>query len=294
MFENYLKEEKLKIEKILLEYLNEFDYPKVIAEGMKYSVLNGGKRLRPILISVVLELLGQDKKLGYPSGAAIEMIHSYSLVHDDLPALDNDNYRRGNLTTHIKFGEAEAILIGDALLTYAFGVLAEKNIHLSADKIVKIIALTSKHAGTNGMIGGQLVDIESEGKEIYYSTLQYIHANKTGKMIRLPMEIACIIAEADEKTFEIIKVVADLIGMAFQIKDDILDIEGEFVKIGKTVGSDINHKKSTYPSIFGMIKSKEMLKQTLESAEKLIKENFEIERTETILELIKFIGCRES
>lgn len=294
MLKDYLSKEKKAVEKVLQEYLNELDYPKVISEGMRYSVLNGGKRLRPILLSVILELLGKEKALGYPSGAAIEMIHSYSLVHDDLPALDNDNYRRGNLTTHVKFGEAEAILIGDALLTYAFGVLAEKNSHLSPNKIVKIIALTSKYSGIKGMIGGQMVDIESEGKEVYYSTLQYIHSNKTGKMIRLPMEIACIIAEADEKTFKIVKEIADLLGMAFQIKDDILDIEGEFLKIGKTVGSDIASKKSTYPSIFGMEKSKEMLRETLDKAEDLIEGNFPMERTKIVLELIEFIGNREN
>ena len=146
MLKEYLKEKKVLVEKTIDEYLSEFSYPVQIAEGMKYAVLNGGKRIRPILILMVLDLLGKDEKIGLPSGAALEMIHSYSLVHDDLPALDNDDYRRGKLTTHKKFGEAEGILIGDALLTHAFNVLTEKNRGVSAEKIVEIVKLTSSYA----------------------------------------------------------------------------------------------------------------------------------------------------
>lgn len=181
MLKEYLKEKKELIEKTIDSYLGEFSYPYVIAEGMRYAVLNGGKRIRPVLILMTLDILRKDETLGLPSGAALEMIHSYSLVHDDLPALDNDDYRRGKLTTHKKFGEAQGILIGDSLLTHAFNVLTEKNEGVISDKkIVEIVKLTSSYAGINGMIGGQTVDVESEGKKIDMETLKYIHKNKTG------------------------------------------------------------------------------------------------------------------
>ena len=256
MLKEYLKEKKVLVENTINEYLSEFTYPVQIAEGMKYAVLNGGKRIRPILVLMVLDLLGKDEKLGLPSGAALEMIHSYSLVHDDLPALDNDDYRRGKLTTHKKFGEAEGILIGDALLTHAFNVLTEKNKDISAEKIVEIVKLTSSYAGINGMIGGQMIDIESEGKKVSMETLKYIHKNKTGKLLRLPVEMGCIIGDASKEIREKLEEYADLIGLAFQIKDDILDVEGDFEKLGKPIGSDAESEKSTYPSMIGMAESK--------------------------------------
>ncbi|MEI6858164.1 polyprenyl synthetase family protein [Psychrilyobacter sp.] len=264
----YLKERRDLVDLVIEEYLNELKYPKVIAEGMKYSVLNGGKRLRPILLLMTLDLLGVQEKKGVPMGVAIELIHSYSLVHDDLPALDNDDYRRGKFSTHKKIGEAEAILIGDALLTHAFNLITREDIEPA--KIVELIRLTSNYAGVNGMIGGQMVDIESEGKEIDLPTLQYIHTHKTGKLLMLPVECACIIAGSDDKKKKTLKRYAELIGLAFQIKDDILDIEGTFEEIGKPVGSDRELLKSTYPSIFGMEKTKEILDKKIEEAKKIM------------------------
>ncbi|MGL4687338.1 MAG: polyprenyl synthetase family protein, partial [Fusobacteriaceae bacterium] len=191
VLKKYLHEKKVLIDKSLELCLKNLNYPLVISEGMRYSVLNGGKRIRPILLLSILELLEKDEKQGIPTAVAIELIHSYSLVHDDLPALDNDDYRRGKLTTHKKFGEAEGILIGDSLLTYAFGVLVDENNFLEPTQIIKLVSLTSKYSGINGMIGGQTVDIQSEGKEINFETLKYIHENKTGKLLRLPIEAAC-------------------------------------------------------------------------------------------------------
>ena len=294
MLKEYLKEKKVLVEKTIDEYLSEFSYPVQIAEGMKYAVLNGGKRIRPILILMVLDLLGKDEKIGLPSGAALEMIHSYSLVHDDLPALDNDDYRRGKLTTHKKFGEAEGILIGDALLTHAFNVLTEKNRGVSAEKIVEIVKLTSSYAGINGMIGGQMIDIESEGKKISLETLKYIHKNKTGKLLRLPVEIACILGDVSKDIREKLEEYADLIGLAFQIKDDILDIEGDFEKLGKPIGSDAEIEKATYPSMVGMEKSKELLNEITEKAKKIIADNFPKERGILLIELADFIKNREN
>ena len=262
---------------------------------MRYAVLNGGKRIRPVLILMTLDILGKDETLGLPSGAALEMIHSYSLVHDDLPALDNDDYRRGKLTTHKKFGEAEGILIGDSLLTHAFNVLTEKNEGvISYEKIVEIVRLTSSYAGINGMIGGQTVDVESEGKKVDMETLKYIHKNKTGKLLRLPIEIGCVIGDASKEIREKLEEYADLIGLAFQIKDDILDVEGEFEKLGKPVGSDAELEKSTYPSLIGMEESKKLLDETLEKAKKIIADNFSEEKGKILIELADFIGKRDN
>ena len=291
-FKNYLDEHKKLIESSIDSYLAELTYPEVIAEGMKYAILNGGKRLRPILLFMTLDILGKDKTKGIASGVGIEMIHSYSLVHDDLPALDNDDFRRGKLTTHKKFGEAEGILIGDALLTHAFYILTARNSHLAPEQIVEIVKLTSSYAGINGMIGGQMLDIASEGKRIDMETLKYIHSNKTGKLIKLPVEIGCIIGEATPEEKETLIRFSELIGLAFQIKDDILDIEGDFLTLGKPVGSDQELEKSTYPALIGLNESKELLKNTIEEAKSILVERFGEEKSAILLKLADYIGNR--
>ena len=291
-FKNYLDEHKKLIESSIDSYLAELTYPEVIAEGMKYAILNGGKRLRPILLFMTLDILGKDKTKGIASGVGIEMIHSYSLVHDDLPALDNDDFRRGKLTTHKKFGEAEGILIGDALLTHAFYILTARNSHLAPEQIVEIVKLTSSYAGINGMIGGQMMDIASEGKRIDIETLKYIHSNKTGKLIKLPVEIGCIIGEATPEEKEPLIKFSELIGLAFQIKDDILDIEGDFLTLGKPVGSDQELEKSTYPALIGLNESKELLKNTIEEAKSILVERFGEEKSAILLKLADYIGNR--
>ena len=292
-FQVYLKEKTDFFETELKKELKELSYPETIAKGMEYSILNGGKRLRPFLLFVTLELLNEDIKKGVKSAIALEMIHSYSLVHDDLPALDNDDYRRGKLTTHKVFGEAEGILIGDSLLTYAFYVLSQKNLELlSSKQIVNIISKTSEYAGINGMIGGQMIDIESENKKIDLETLKYIHSHKTGKLIKLPIEIACIIANLEKDKREILEEYADLIGLAFQVKDDILDVEGTFEDLGKPVGSDIDLHKATYPSILGMEESKKILNNTVEKAKEIIKTKFGEEKGKVLISLADFIKNR--
>lgn len=295
MLKNFLSEKKVFVEDSINLFLNELTYPTQIAEGMKYAVLNGGKRIRPILLLMILDLFDKDEKLGVPSAAALEMIHSYSLVHDDLPALDNDDYRRGKLTTHKKFGEAEGILIGDALLTHAFYILTEKNLNLlSPEKIVEIVRLTSSYAGINGMIGGQMIDIESENKKIDMETLKYIHKNKTGKLLRLPIEIGCVISETSKDIREKLEKFADLIGLAFQIKDDILDIEGDFETLGKPIGSDAELNKSTYPSLIGLDESKKLLQEIVDEAKNIIKENFSKEKGKMLIELTDYIAFRKN
>ena len=292
-FQVYLKEKTDFFETELKKELQELSYPETIAKGMEYAVLNGGKRLRPFLLFATLDLLNEDISKGVKSAIALEMIHSYSLVHDDLPALDNDDYRRGKLTTHKVFGEAEGILIGDSLLTYAFYVLSQKNLELlSSKQIVNIISKTSEYAGINGMIGGQMIDIQSENKKIDFETLKYIHSHKTGKLIKLPIEIACIIANVERDKKEVLEEYADLIGLAFQVKDDILDVEGTFEELGKPVGSDVDLHKATYPSILGMEESKKILNDTVEKAKEIIKNNFGEEKGKILISLTDFIKNR--
>ena len=292
-FQVYLKEKTDFFETELKKELQELSYPETIAKGMEYAVLNGGKRLRPFLLFATLDLLNEDISKGVKSAIALEMIHSYSLVHDDLPALDNDDYRRGKLTTHKVFGEAEGILIGDSLLTYAFYVLSQKNLEfLSSEHIVNIISKTSEYAGINGMIGGQMIDIESENRKIDLETLKYIHSHKTGKLIKLPIEIACIIANVEKDKKEVLEEYADLIGLAFQVKDDILDVEGTFEDLGKPVGSDVDLHKATYPSILGMEESKKILNDTVEKAKEIIKNNFGEEKGKILISLADFIKNR--
>ncbi len=292
-FQVYLKEKTDFFETELKKELKELSYPETIANGMEYAILNGGKRLRPFLLFATLELLNEDINKGVKSAIALEMIHSYSLVHDDLPALDNDDYRRGKLTTHKVFGEAEGILIGDSLLTYAFYVLSQKNLELlSSKQIVNIISKTSEYAGINGMIGGQMIDIESENKKIDLETLKYIHSHKTGKLIKLPIEIACIIANVEKDKREVLEEYADLIGLAFQVKDDILDVEGTFEDLGKPVGSDVDLHKATYPSILGMEESKKILNDTVEKAKEIIKNKFGDEKGKILISLADFIKER--
>lgn len=292
-FQVYLKEKTNFFETELKKELQELSYPETIAKGMEYAILNGGKRLRPFLLFATLELLNQNIEKGVKSAIALEMIHSYSLVHDDLPALDNDDYRRGKLTTHKVFGEAEGILIGDSLLTYAFYILSQKNLKfLSSEQIVNIISKTSEYAGINGMIGGQMIDIESENKKIDLETLKYIHSHKTGKLIKLPIEIACIIANVEKDKKEVLEKYANLIGLAFQVKDDILDVEGTFEELGKPVGSDVDLHKATYPSILGMEESKKILNDTVEKAKEIIKNKFGEEKGKNLIFLADFIKNR--
>lgn len=296
--QKYLAEKQKLTDDSIQEYLKEVKYPKIIAEGMEYAVLNGGKRLRPILLMMTLELLNKvetstipkNSSDGVATSVAIEFIHSYSLVHDDLPALDNDDFRRGKMSTHKKFGEAEGILIGDALLTHSFNLVTKEKIE--PIKVVELIKIISDYSGVNGMIGGQMVDIESEGKEIDLPTLQYIHTHKTGKLLLLPVECACIIKGTSKSRKKVLKRYAELIGLAFQIKDDILDVEGTFEELGKPIGSDQELKKSTYPSIFGMEKTKEILKEKIKEAKNIMKEEFG-EDSKWFLELADYIGIRK-
>ena len=295
MLREYLEEKKKIVEDSLIELLTNYrnKYPEKLAEAMEYAVMNGGKRIRPILMYMICDLFEKNNCKSYDKikeiAVALEFIHCYSLVHDDLPAMDNDDYRRGKLTVHKKYNEAIGVLVGDVLLTEAFGIIANSKSLGNKNKI-EIISKLSEYAGFFGMVGGQFVDMESENKKVEIDTLKYIHAHKTGKLltaaIELPMIALNIESEKREKMVEYSK----LLGIAFQIKDDILDIEGNFEEIGKK-SNDVQNEKTTYPSIFGLEKSKNLLQEYLKKAKKIIEDEFEGDQL--FLELTDYFGNRK-
>ncbi|MFQ5561622.1 MAG: polyprenyl synthetase family protein [Nitrospinota bacterium] len=232
-------------------------YPEKIYESMRYSLLAGGKRLRPVLVIAAAEAVGGSRERVLPFACAIEMIHTYTLIHDDLPALDNDDLRRGKPTNHVQFGEAVAILAGDALLTLAFELMSDPALAEESGprNILQACNEVAKQVGAKGTIGGQALDIFSEGKEPDFPVLEYIHTHKTGKMILASVRAGAILSGASEEETLALSRYGEHIGLAFQIVDDILDVEGQSEVIGKRVGSDINRQKMTYPALLGIAES---------------------------------------
>ena len=271
-FKQCLKEKASFVEKVLKEYMpKEEGYQKTVIEAMNYSLSAGGKRLRPILTLEACKIVGGNEDEAIPFAIAIEMIHTYSLIHDDLPALDNDDLRRGRPTNHKVYGEAMGILAGDALLNYAFEVMLAGSINKeNPEKYLKAINEIAKGAGIYGMIGGQVVDVESENKQIEKEKLDYIHMNKTAAMMVGCMRAGATIGGANSEQMEEITKYAKNIGLSLQIVDDILDIVGDEAKLGKKVGSDIENHKSTYPSLLGLDKSKEIAHNLIDEAKKSI------------------------
>ncbi len=275
-FVSELKKRSDSIEEEIYSYLPaEEGYQKTLFSAMNYSYKAGGKRLRPILIMESYRLCGGKGSDYLPYAAAIEMIHTYSLIHDDLPALDNDDLRRGKKTNHKVFGEAMAILAGDGLLNYAYEVILGHALtssdHLSAIKACKVIA---DGAGIYGMVGGQVVDVESESRDIDLDRLNFIHLNKTAAIIVACMKAGAYLAGADDSKVEKLEAFGRNLGLAFQIADDILDIEGDEKLLGKHIGSDIENDKATYPHILGMERSKEISRDLIAQAKRNI-EDFE-------------------
>jgi len=265
----------IRINKELDRYVTEYTGPgSNIQKAMKYSLMAGGKRLRPILAFAVCETLGGDIEEIIPYACAIEMIHTYSLIHDDLPAMDNDDFRRGIPTNHKVFGEAMAILAGDALLNKAYEIMIE---HTYSDKrrfkpglsAMKVIA---ESAGACGMIRGQVIDIESEGRDISVETLETMHRCKTGAMIKAPVLAAALLCNASESEYEKLEEYAENIGLAFQIKDDIMDVLGSSSQLGKTTGKDALNKKATYATLLGIEKAQEFLDKAIDNAIKSLEE----------------------
>ena len=266
-----MKSKAADIEKIIYRYLPPVEgYQKTIFDAMDYSLKAGGKRLRPMLMNETFKMLGGSGDVIEPFMAAIEMIHTYSLVHDDLPAMDNDMLRRGKPTTHAVYGEAMGVLAGDALLNYAFetALLAFDKNAADAMTIAKALKVLSTKAGVYGMIGGQVVDVESEknGDVMDLERVHFVYELKTGALIEASMMIGAILAGADDNTVSSIETVALNLGLAFQIQDDILDIEGDETILGKPIGSDEKNKKATYVSYVGLEKSKEKVRRLTDEA----------------------------
>lgn len=266
-FDTFLKESKTFVEEKLVRYANELQCPNVLREAMAYSLEAGGKRLRPLLLFATLQAFGKERNLGVGAACALEMIHTYSLVHDDLPCMDDDDLRRGKPTNHKVFGEAMAVLAGDGLLTYAFQVImAYEQKEISAEKKVRLVLELAKAAGPEGMVGGQVADMEAEGKRLTIDELEYIHKHKTGKLLEFAVLAGAILSDATEEQEEKLLTFAKYIGLAFQIRDDILDVEGTEEEIGKPIGSDLSNEKSTYTTLFTVDRAKDILEETIAEA----------------------------
>lgn len=261
----FIEQQIPTINAALTHHLTSTKVPLQLKEAMAYSVNAGGKRIRPLLLLATLEDLGVDHPDALHVAAAVEYIHTYSLIHDDLPCMDDDDYRRGQLTNHKVYGEAVAVLAGDALQTLAFETLTKMSATPPA-VIVQLIELLSKAAGQNGMVAGQVLDMEGEQQQLSLQQLEEVHLKKTGALLSFCIEAGAILAQVDEMKKEQLVMFAQHIGLAFQIKDDILDITSTTETLGKTAGSDVLSDKSTYPSLLGIEGAQRRLEQQHELA----------------------------
>lgn len=266
-FNNFKNEYINDFERYLLKHI-EMHSNTELENAMNYSLDANGKRLRPLLLLAVLESFNVPVKNGFPAGAALEMIHTYSLIHDDLPSMDNDTLRRGKPTNHIQYNEATAILAGDALLTLAFEVIVKGNLNPSIK--VELVKLLAKTSGYEGMVGGQQADIDGEGKNLSLKEVEKIHFRKTGALIQMALISGGIIAEKPSDIVDLLSDLAKEIGIAYQIRDDILDVTGTEEELGKRVASDLTLEKSTYPSLLGLEGSQNALLIHLKRAKEII------------------------
>ncbi len=297
MTENAIKEMKTQwnqrrdlVETELPRQLRQSGKPldKTLTEAMEYSLMAGGKRLRPILLMAAADAAGAKGEDFIVSACAIEMIHTYSLIHDDLPAMDNDDYRRGKLTNHKIYGAGMATLAGDALLTLAFEVMTREK--ASAEMKLAVIREMSSAAGPQGMVGGQAVDLESEGKHIPLERLREMHLGKTGALFKAAIRSGAILAKADDKTLEALTKYALAFGLAFQITDDILDVVGDEATIGKPVGSDERNNKSTYVTLTSLAEARRLAQQAVDDGLKAIEPLGE--KAEFLGALLEYLICR--
>ena len=293
MLKKYLREKKEIVEGNLQKKLQKYKYPDELAEGMEYAVMNGGKRIRPILMYMICDLFGKEYEAVEDVAVALEFIHCYSLVHDDLPAMDDDDYRRGRLTNHKKFGEAMAILAGDSLFLDPFGLIAMAD--LPSQVKVALISELSLAAGSFGMVAGQVLDMQGEGQVISLEDLKTIHANKTGKLLTYPFVAAGLIVQAEQFVQEKLRRIGELLGLAFQVRDDILDVTASFEELGKTPQKDLATAKSTYPAFLGIDGAKNFFNQTLDEALEILKAleektEFSGEEIQKIVESLRLNG----
>lgn len=291
-FEDQYKVYQQAVEKKLPEYVQTSASSETLAKSMEYSLMLGGKRMRPVLALATCELLGHSVESVLPAACALEMIHTYSLIHDDLPSMDDDDLRRGKPTNHKVYGEAIAILAGDGLLTEAFACLSDPKWHLSDHSKIRVIHCVAQAAGAMGMVAGQVLDLEHEGKECNERQLENIHAHKTGKLILASILVGGHAANANPTQLATLEEFGKKIGLAFQIADDILDITQTTEQLGKNAKSDLKKNKSTYPSLIG-------LEQSKQKAENLLKESIEListfgERSSFLKDLAKLIVHRQS
>ena len=268
-FEKYLIETK-KVVEDALDFSLSPEKPEILRESMRYSLLAGGKRIRPILCLASCSLAGGDPNFAVPTAVAIEMIHTMSLIHDDLPSMDNDDLRRGRPTNHKVYGDAIAILAGDALLTRAFEMVSLRSPGVSPERLLNVVGELSLVAGAPGLVGGQVVDLECEGKEVDLETLEYIHLHKTGALLKACVRTGAMIAGADTKMLEALTKYARGIGLAFQIIDDILDVTSNSEILGKTAGKDLLADKTTYPKLLGLEESKRRALSLVNNAKEAI------------------------
>ena len=288
--EQYIQQGKDTIEREMKRYLTK-NIPQKLYESMAYSLFAGGKRLRPVLLFASFQSFGNRVEKAYRTAAALEMIHTYSLIHDDLPAMDDDDYRRGMLTNHKRFDEATAILAGDGLLTLSFQIVNEDPL-LTAEEKVYITKQLAEASGPAGMVAGQVLDIEGEKKQLTLEELETVHRLKTGKLITFAVESGAYLAGATEEQRAHLQTFSDYLGLIFQVQDDILDVVGDPDKLGKPVGSDSENEKSTYPNLLGLegakLKRVEYEKLALESLERAGATG------SYLVELVKYFGNRES
>lgn len=289
--DSFAKKYKQLLDVELRNLIEELNAPAIIKESMIYSLEAGGKRIRPLLLFATLNAFGIDPRNGLQVAAAIEMIHTYSLIHDDLPSMDNDDFRRGKPTNHKVFGDAIATLAGDALLTYSFEVIGKIPTETaSSDTKLSLIVEMAQAAGAEGMVGGQVADMEGENKTLTLEELEYIHIHKTGKLLRFSVIAGAILAGAHKTQLENLSLFAHHLGLAFQIQDDILDLTGNQQILGKPVGSDTANHKSTYPQLLSLEGAKAALQQQIHQAkDKLIKTGLEIH---LLLELTDLVATR--
>ncbi|WP_409301588.1 polyprenyl synthetase family protein [Peribacillus sp. SCS-155] len=291
-FTSFSRQQKAILEEELIKFVKNLQAPAVLKNAMAYSLSAGGKRIRPLLLLAVLKCFGKEPGIGIPAAVAIEMIHTYSLIHDDLPSMDDDDLRRGKPTNHKIFGEANAILAGDALLTYSFQIIAQINdLRVSPEMKLEIIAELAKASGAEGMVGGQVADLEGEDKQLTLSELEYVHEHKTGKLLSASVLSGAILSGACERQKSRLNEFSYHLGLAFQIRDDILDIEGTEELIGKPVGSDTGNNKSTYPSLLTLEGAKLKLMEHIQGAHQQL-DQLEI-NTGLLKEITDLIAVRD-
>lgn len=293
-FNAYLMEKGALVEKALDESVPKM-YPETITESMRYSLLAGGKRIRPILCIAACELVGGNAEQCMPTACALEMIHTMSLIHDDLPSMDNDDFRRGKPTNHKVYGEDMAILAGDALLSRSFEYVARYTRGVAPERVLRVIADMGMHVGHEGLVGGQVVDIQSEGHDVETTmeTLQYIHAHKTGALLEAAVVSGAILGGAGEQDVEKLRRYAQDIGLAFQVIDDILDLTATSEQLGKTAGKDLAVGKTTYPSLLGLEESKRVAEGLIASAVGEL-EDYPPEKKAALVGVAKLIASRNN